>query len=130
MKILIAEDEFVSRSFLENMLESSGHKVLSAEDGEKAWEIFQQEDIRIVITDWIMPEMNGIDLCRKIRETDLPHYVYIIFVTAKDQREDAIQGLEAGADDYIAKPLNPQELAARIRAGQRIIQLEGKTVCG
>lgn len=126
MKILIAEDEFVSRSFLENMLESSGHKVLSAEDGEKAWEIFQREDIRIVITDWIMPEMNGIDLCRKIRETDLAHYVYIIFVTAKDQREDAIKGLEAGADDYIAKPLSPQELAARIRAGQRIIQLEGK----
>jgi len=126
MKILIAEDEFVSRSFLENMLESLGHEVLSAEDGLKAWEIFQQTNVRMVITDWVMPEMDGIGLCRKIREADLPHYVYIIFVTAKDQREDSIKGLEAGADDYIVKPLDPQELAARIRAGERIIQLEGK----
>ena len=126
MKILIAEDEFISRSFLENMLESLGHEVISAEDGLGAWERFQQENVRMVITDWIMPEMDGIALCRKIRAADLPHYVYIIFVTAKDQREDSIKGLEAGADDYIVKPLDPQELAARIRAGQRIIQLEGE----
>ena len=126
MKILIAEDEFISRSFLENMLESLGHEVISAEDGFRAWERFQQENVRMVITDWIMPEMDGIALCRKIREADLPHYVYIIFVTAKDQREDSIKGLEAGADDYIVKPLDPQELAARIRAGQRIIQLESE----
>ena len=126
MKILIAEDEFVSRSFLENMLENLGHEVISAEDGLKAWEIFQQKDIKMVITDWVMPEMDGIELCRKIREADLPHYAYIIFVTAKDQKEDSIKGLEAGADDYIVKPLDPQELAARIRAGQRIIQLESE----
>ena len=126
MKILIAEDEFISRSFLENMLESLGHEVISAEDGLRAWENFQQENVRMVITDWIMPEIDGIALCRKIREADLPHYVYIIFVTAKDQKEDSIKGLEAGADDYIVKPLDPQELAARIRAGQRIIQLEGE----
>jgi two-component system, sensor histidine kinase and response regulator len=126
MKILIAEDEFISRSFLENMLESLGHEVISAEDGLRAWENFQQESVRMVITDWVMPEMDGIELCRKIRQADLPHYVYIIFVTAKDQREDSIKGLEAGADDYIVKPLDPQELAARIRAGQRIIQLESE----
>jgi PAS domain S-box-containing protein len=126
MKILIAEDEFISRSFLENMLESLGHEVISTEDGLRAWERFQQENVRMVITDWIMPEMDGIALCRKIREADLPHYVYIIFVTAKDQKEDSIKGLEAGADDYIVKPLDPQELAARIRAGQRIIQLESE----
>ncbi len=126
MKILIAEDEFISRSFLENMLENLGHETISAEDGSKAWDMFQQENVRMVITDWIMPEMNGIELCRKIREADSPHYVYIIFVTAKDQKEDSIKGLEAGADDYVVKPLDPQELAARIRAGQRIIQLEGE----
>ena len=126
MEILIAEDEFISRSFLVNMLESLGHDVISAEDGLRAWEIFQQKDVRMVITDWIMPEMDGIELCRKIREADLPHYVYVIFVTAKDQKDDSIKGLEAGADDYIIKPLEPLELAARIRTGQRIIQLEGE----
>ena len=126
MEILIAEDEFVSRSFLENMLESLGHEVLSAENGLEAFEIFQQKDVKMVITDWVMPEMDGIGLCRKIRAADLSHYIYIIFVTAKDQREDSIKGLEAGADDYIVKPLDPQELSARIRAGQRILQLEGQ----
>ena len=124
MEILIAEDEFVSRGFLQKMLEGLGHRVLSAEDGLKAWELFQRNNIRMVITDWMMPEVDGLTLCRKIRQAKLPYYVYLIIVTARDQKQDSLKGLEAGADDYIVKPLDPEELGARIRAGQRIIQLE------
>jgi len=124
MEILIAEDDFISRSFLQKILEGSGHTVLFAEDGLKAWELFQENNIRMVITDWMMPEMDGLTLCRNIRQAELTHYVYLIFVTAKDQKSDTVKGLESGADDYIVKPLDPEELRSRIRAGQRIIQLE------
>ncbi|MFH1292696.1 MAG: response regulator [Pseudomonadota bacterium] len=124
MKILIVEDDLVSRSFLQKILETLGHKVLSAEDGRKALEFFQQNSVKMVITDWMMPEMDGLTLCRNIRQAKISHYVYLIFVTAKDQKKDTLRGLEAGADDYIVKPFDPEELRARIRTGQRIIQLE------
>jgi two-component system NtrC family sensor kinase len=124
MEILIAEDDIISRSFLQKILEGLGHKVLPAEDGQKAWEIFQHSHVRMVMTDWMMPRMDGLTLCRNIRQAKLTHYVYVIFVTAKDQKQDSVKGLEAGADDYIVKPLDPDELRSRIRAGQRIIQLE------
>ncbi|CAB1056179.1 Two-component system sensor histidine kinase [Olavius sp. associated proteobacterium Delta 1] len=124
MEILIAEDDFVSRCFLQKILEKLGHKVVSAEDGQEAWDLFQQNNVRMVITDWMMPEIDGLTLCRNIRQAKLDHYVYLIFVTAKDQKKDSIKGLEVGADDYIIKPLDPEELKARIRSGQRILELE------
>ncbi|MBW2609114.1 MAG: response regulator [Deltaproteobacteria bacterium] len=124
MKILIAEDNSVSRSMLKSMLEKLGYKVLTAEDGLKAWQQFRENDIRMLITDWEMPQMDGLELCRKIRRLKLDHYVYIIILTARSQKKDAIKGLETGADDYITKPLDPEEVHARIRAGQRIVQLE------
>ena len=124
MEIIIAEDELISRKLLQKILESFGHTVLSAENGIEAWELFQKSNTKMVITDWLMPEMDGLELCRKIREAETPHYVYIIIVTAKGQREDSVKGLDAGADDYIVKPYNPEELNAHIRSSQRIIQLE------
>ncbi len=124
MEILVAEDEIISQKALRNTIEFSGEVVLMAENGLKAWEKFCETPIRMVITDWMMPEMDGIELCRKIRRADLDDYVYIILLTAKDRAEDAVAGLEAGADDYIIKPFDPNELRARIRAGQRIIELE------
>ncbi|MDY6951781.1 MAG: response regulator [Thermodesulfobacteriota bacterium] len=124
MEILIAEDDFVARSFLEKMLNSLGHACLVAEDGLQAWEMFQKKKNRLVITDWAMPEMDGLALCQRIREAPSSNYVYLILLTARDTKQDAIEGFYAGIDDYIVKPFDPEELKARIRAGERIIQLE------
>lgn len=124
MEILVADDDFISRSLIQKIIESSGHKALLAEDGVKAWKLVQTNKIKIVITDWMMPNMDGLTLCRKIREAKLPNYVYLVLITSKDRKEDSVRGLEAGADDYIAKPVYPDELMARIRSGERIIQLE------
>ncbi|MDY6988067.1 MAG: response regulator [Thermodesulfobacteriota bacterium] len=124
MEILIVEDDFVARGFLEKTLNSLGHECLLAEDGLQAWEIFQKNNVRIVITDWAMPNMDGLTLCQKIRETKSSSYVYLILLTARDTKKDAIEGFQAGIDDYIVKPFDPEELRARIRAGERIIQLE------
>ena len=124
MKILVAEDNVVSQNILEKILEKSGHEVMTAENGLKAWELLQRNSVRMVITDWMMPEMDGLELCQKVRSSDLPDYIYIIIITSRDKKEDIIKGLEAGADDYITKPINPNELHARLKAGERIIQLE------
>ena len=124
MEILVADDDFISRSLIRKIIENSGRKALLAEDGVKAWELVQTNKIKIVITDWMMPNMDGLTLCRKIREAKLPNYIYLILITAKDRKEDSVRGLKAGADDYIAKPVYPDELMARIRSGERIIQLE------
>jgi len=124
MKILIVEDEPASQKLLEKIVQSEGYDAIPANDGKSAWEIVKKEKIEMVITDWMMPEMDGLKLCRKIRQADLPRYVYIILLTAKDQVEDAVAALDAGADDYIRKPFNPDELKARILAGKRIIELE------
>ena len=124
MKILIAEDDTVSNRLLQKTLEKMGHEVLCAEDGLKAWDMVKEIDIKVVITDWMMPHMDGLSLCRQLREADLPHYVYLILLTSHDRKEDTVAGLDAGADDYIIKPFDPGELQARIRACQRIIRLE------
>ena len=126
MRVLIAEDEAISRRLLQRHLENLGLEVIPAGDGKEAWEIFQEqkEGIQMVIIDWMMPGMDGIELCRRIRETENPHYVYLIFLSAKGQKEDIIAGLEAGADDYITKPFDPAELQVRVAGGRRIIELE------
>lgn len=124
MDILIAEDDVVSRKFLQKMLEEFGHTVIAAEDGRKAWQLFKENKVKIVITDWMMPEMDGIALCEKIRHEEQSDYVYVIILTARDGSSDTVKGLDAGADDFITKPIDPEELKARIRVGQRIFQLE------
>jgi PAS domain S-box-containing protein len=126
MEILIAEDNAVSRNLLKKVLVKQGHRVLAAENGIKAWELFQQNNIKMVITDWIMPGMDGITLCKKISSSANESYTYIIMLAAKDQKENLIEAFYAGADDYIAKPFDPHELKARIKTGARIVDLEIK----
>jgi DNA-binding response OmpR family regulator len=124
MKILIAEDEKISRRILEMTLTKAGYDAVAVEDGVKALESIQKEVPDMLITDWMMPELDGLELCRRIRGLDLSSYVYIILLTALTQKEKIIEGLDAGADDYITKPFERTELLARVRAGERVIRLE------
>jgi two-component system, NtrC family, sensor kinase len=124
MEILIAEDNAVSRMLLEKILVKLGYKVLTAKNGLEAWNLFQQNRVSMVITDWMMPEMSGMALCRKIRVSGANDYTYIIILTAKDRGKDLVEALEEGADDYLSKPINPEELKARIKTGERIVLLQ------
>lgn len=126
MKIIVAEDNRVSASLLNKLLSKEGYSVINAENGKEAWDKLNSSGARILLTDWIMPEINGIELCSKIRNADLPGYTYIILLTAKSAKEDAIEGLKAGADDFITKPFDREELLTRVRTAERIISLEDK----
>ena len=122
--ILIAEDDPVSRKLLEKVLIKAGNKVVSVENGQKALELFNDKFFPIVLTDWMMPEMDGLELCRAIRKNTYPGYVFIILLTAKDSKDDIIRGLGAGADDYLTKPFSHAELIARLNTGKRVLELE------
>jgi len=124
-RVLIAEDDPMFRRILRGWLESWGYQVAVAEDGAKAWEILQEiSPPHLLILDWIMPNLNGIDLCRMVRERTSSPYQYILLVTAKDDKQDLVRGLEAGADDYLSKPFERDELRARLRTGRRILTLQ------
>jgi len=127
MLILIAEDDFTSRTMLATVLKKIGHEAVETTNGLEAWEAMQQPNApRMAILDWMMPEMDGIEVCRSIRtlETDRPPYV--IMLTAKLEKEDIVAGLEAGADDYLAKPYDPSELRARVEVGCRIVEMQAQ----
>ncbi|MFQ5342309.1 MAG: diguanylate cyclase [Anaerolineae bacterium] len=124
MRILIADDDVIVRRLIQAMLAHAGHEVLVAEDGQAAWELLQHESVRFVITDWMMPNLGGPSLVRRIRSAGAPTYTYVILLTAKDGKEDVVAGLQAGADDYLTKPFDPSELHARIAIGERILDLE------
>jgi two-component system NtrC family sensor kinase len=124
MKILIADDDSVSRRLLQNYLQKWGYEVTPAQDGAEAWRLFENGFFPMVITDWMMPEMDGSGLLRRIRASARPGYVYAILLTAKSQKEDLVEGMEAGADDFLTKPFDRDELRVRLRAGERIIRLE------
>jgi len=124
MRILIAEDDLVSRRVLQKNIEMWGHEVLVAKDGLEAWKMFIENKLQMVISDWMMPQMDGLTLCRKIRAANKSDYVYIILLTAKGRKEDIIEGMNAGADDYVTKPFDREELYVRIKAGERIVSLE------
>jgi signal transduction histidine kinase/FixJ family two-component response regulator len=124
MDILIADDDGVSIKLLNNILVKHGHRVLAATNGRQAWDIFQHETIPMVITDWLMPEMSGLELCRNIRDAQKVHYTYVIVVTSRNEKGDLLEVLQHGADDYILKPIHVEELLARIKAGERITKLE------
>lgn len=129
MEILIAEDDPTSRQILTALLTKWGYRVRAACDGAQAWGELQGVDPpRIAILDWMMPEMDGVEICRRLRQEGdgRPHYTYILLLTARGAKEDLVQGMEAGADDYLIKPFDPQELKVRIRAGQRIVDLEAQ----
>ena len=124
MKVLIAEDEDISRRLLQSYLERWGYDVGAAQDGDQAWEIFCSDKFSLVITDWMMPGLDGLELVQRIRADERPGYVFVILLTTKFQKDDLIHGMQAGADDFIPKPFDRDELRVRLQAGERIIQLE------
>jgi len=124
-RILIAEDHYVSRHLLERNLANWGFSVSSAEDGEAALSILASDDPpSIAIIDWMMPKLDGLEVCRRVRALKDRPYLYLLLLTAKSQKEEIAAGLEAGADDYVIKPFDPDELRARLKVGQRVVQLE------
>ena len=129
MRALVVEDDPVSRRMLEAFLSKADYEVVVAADGLEAWALLQQPDApRLVILDWMMPRMDGIQLCRKIRNWAEGFYIYIVMLTVRTQSQDIIDGLKAGVDDYLTKPFNPQELMVRLRAGRRILDLQERLV--
>jgi DNA-binding response OmpR family regulator len=125
MRILIAEDDLTSRRLLEATLARDGYQVVSASDGDQAWERLHDEDApRLAILEWMMPGRDGIEICRQLRREARSSYVYLLLVTTRTRTEDIVHGLEAGADDYLTKPYDPQELRCRIKSGERLLRLE------
>jgi len=125
MQILIAEDDPVSRLVLERTLQKWGHEPVPACDGQQAWEVLRQPSSPyLAILDWMMPEIDGTELCRRVRAMTRDIPIYIILLTARHQKEDVVIGLESGADDYIIKPFHHQELRSRIHVAERIIALQ------
>jgi putative two-component system response regulator len=128
MKVLVVEDDDISSEMIANALAHAGFEVITASDGLDALEKLRGGTCRLIITDWDMPGMNGIDLCRVIRREDFEGYVYIILLTGHDSLEKTIEGLSAGADDFIKKPFDPTELVVRARCGERVLSLETREV--
>ena len=127
--VLIAEDDPLFRRILERWFQQWDYRVMAVENGLDAWEVLQREDApQLAILDWMMPGMDGIELCRRIRSRDQSPYRYVLLLTAKDDKQDVITGLEAGADDYLTKPFDVDELRARVRAGKRILDLQAALI--
>jgi sigma-B regulation protein RsbU (phosphoserine phosphatase) len=124
MNILVVDDDPIDRTCLRAILSGLGHKVLESRNADSAWNILTRTDISIVVSDWMMPGGSGLDLCRKIRAAGSGKYVYIILCTARGERTDYIEGMDAGADDFLVKPVFPEELRVRVRAAERIVSLE------
>jgi len=128
MRILIAEDDPVSRRVLEATLAKSGYEITVTTDGREAWEALQRDPPAIAILDWMMPGIDGVEVCRRARAIQSPTPTYLILLTAKSDKGDIVQGLEAGADDYVTKPFDRQELQSRISVGLRISELQRNLV--
>lgn len=124
MRILVADDEPVNRLVLSRKLRDWGHEVVEASDGAQAWAKMQSEPFRMVVSDWMMPEVDGVELTRRIRAAGFPGYTYVLLVTARSGVAAVVEGMEAGADDFMVKPFQIEELRARIHAGERVLQLE------
>jgi two-component system, cell cycle response regulator len=122
--ILVVDDNRLQRTVLEAGLKAAGYEVVVAEDGKEGLDIFRKGYYPIVMTDWVMPEMNGLELCRAIRSDDSGRYTYIILLTSQDSKNDIIAGLEAGADEYLIKPAHQAELVSRLKTAKRILELE------
>ncbi|TWT37794.1 Cyclic di-GMP phosphodiesterase response regulator RpfG [Posidoniimonas corsicana] len=126
MQVLIAEDDKSSALILEGVLVSLGYEVLVASDGAEAWELLRNNDCRIVISDWQMPHMDGLELCRRIRSRQVSSYVYVILLTSRSGSQNLVEGLQAGADDFITKPFDAAELRVRMKVGERVVSLESR----
>ncbi|MEI6503548.1 MAG: response regulator transcription factor [Armatimonadota bacterium] len=124
MEILVVDDDAVLRTLLKTALTHAGYEVLSASSGAEAAQLWQEHDARLLLTDWLMPGMDGEALCQHIRGASRPTYTYIIMLTAQDSREALLAGLAAGADDYLTKPYDAAELLMRVKAGVRVLDLQ------
>lgn len=128
MRILIADDDRLSQQILKRHLTRLGHEVFALGDGADALEYLSREFPDVAIIDWMMPGLDGPEICRRLRQTSGERYVYVILLTSRDSTVDLIAGLDSGADDYMTKPVNLSELAARLRSGQRILELQQKLI--
>ncbi len=129
MKILIADDEYMSLHLLRATLERAGYEVVAVDNGVAAADMLCRVDgPRLALLDWMMPKMDGPSVCREVREKRSQQYVHIVLLTSKNSTQEVVAGLESGADDYLVKPFNPEELKARLRTGLRILQLEDSLV--
>jgi two-component system cell cycle response regulator len=129
MKILIADDDAMSRRLLEKTLEREGYEVIAVGNGERALQQLSLPDgPRLALLDWMMPELDGLGVCMELRKQEEGPYVHLILLTSRGSKQDVVAGLEAGANDYLTKPWDPAELMARLRVGQRILQLEDRLV--
>ncbi len=129
MKILIAEDDPVSQRVLEEFLRKWGHEPVSVANGGDAWTILQEEDTpRVAILDWMMPELEGVEVCRRVRALSGRAYIFLILLTAHGQRGSLLTGLNAGADDYLSKPFDGEELRARLRVAERILRVQDELI--
>ncbi len=125
MQILIAEDDPTSRVVLQQTLAKLGYAVLAAPDGEEAWALFQRESPSVVITDWMMPRVDGLELCRRIRsDARNDRYTYLIVLTALGGKRNYLEAMDAGTDDFLTKPFDPDELVTRLRVAERILDME------
>ena len=130
MKILVAEDDRDSRELLTWILQKLGYQVVAVENGKEAWEVFRRGRFRLVISDVLMPELDGLELCRRIRKHQQSKYTYVIIITALIGKKDYLEGMEAGADDFVTKPFDPDELKARLRVAERIISFQEQIAAG
>lgn len=124
MKILVVDDDPAALAIISSMVEHLGFEAVEAESGEEALDQLVDPDISMILCDWEMPGMNGIDVCRHIREESFERYIYLILVTGRSEKEHLIEGLNAGADDFVSKPVNPDEMRVRLRGAQRVVDLE------
>jgi putative two-component system response regulator len=126
MHVLVVDDDEVTAAVLEHSLIEFGYDVTVARNGREAFNLIRSGEIRMVVSDWCMPEMTGLELCRQIRQRRSGTYVYIIMLTSNSRTKDVVEGLNAGADDYITKPFQPEELQVRLRVGERVLSLESR----
>lgn len=124
MRILIVEDDGDSREMLKVLLQQDGHDVSCVSNGAQAWQRLQSEHFPVIISDWLMPELGGLDLCRRIRTASRPHYTYVILLTALKGKSNYLEAMNAGADDFVSKPYDPEELKARLMVADRIVKLQ------
>jgi diguanylate cyclase (GGDEF)-like protein len=127
MRVLVAEDDPISRRRLEKRLAEWGYEVVTVDDGGQAWSVLQDsQPPPLAVLDWMMPILDGPEICRRLRRSEAPSYTYVLLLTGKNAKEDVIEGLEAGADDYVTKPFDVQELEVRLRIGRRIIAMQAE----
>ena len=126
MRVLVAEDEASTRLFAERAMVRLGHEVFVVDDGKAAWDWLREHPVDVVITDWIMPDVDGIELCRRIRAESTPNYIYTILLTSHGGKGNFLQAMDAGADDFVTKPLDIDTIGARLRVAERVLGLQAE----